>query len=169
MWQARFRPLYRRQIEQRQDGYAVLHVNRTTASQNSVASRANHLARYEPYILSIIRIVVALLFLEHGLSRLFGFPSPQPAPELFSLYWFAGAIEFVGGALLAVGLFARFAAFIMSGEMAFAYFLSHAPHSFFPILNRGDAAILYCFLFLYLVFAGPGPWSLDALLSRKRS
>ena len=95
---------------------------------------------------------MALLFFEHGLSRLFGFPSPLPTPALFSLHWFAGVIELVGGALLALGLFTRRAAFIMSGEMAFAYFLSHAPHGFFPILNRGDGAILYCFMFLYLVF-----------------
>ena len=83
---------------------------------------------------------------------------------MFSLYWFAGAIELVGGILLLGGLFTRSAAFILSGEMAFAYFLSHAPNSFFPILNRGDGAILYCFIFLYIVFAGPGPWSLDAML-----
>ncbi|HTT47571.1 MAG TPA: DoxX family protein [Pseudolabrys sp.] len=126
------------------------------------------IARYQPYVLSVVRIVVALLFFEHGLSRLFAFPSPLPPPELFSLHWFAGAIEFAGGALLALGLFTRFAAFIMSGEMAFAYFLSHAPQGFFPILNRGDAAILYCFVFLYLAFAGGGPWSLDALWSRRR-
>jgi putative oxidoreductase len=119
-------------------------------------------------MLSILRIVVALLFLEHGLSRLFGFPSPLPTPALFSLYWFAGAIELVGGALLALGLFTRTAAFIMSGQMAFAYFLSHAPASFFPILNRGDGAILFCFVFLYIAFAGAGPWSLDALWRRKR-
>ena len=119
-------------------------------------------------MLSILRIVVALLFLEHGLSRLFGFPSPLPAPALFSLYWFAGAIELVGGALLALGLFTRTTAFIMSGEMAYAYFYAHAPNAFYPIINRGDSAILYCVVFLYLAVAGAGPWSLDALWSRRR-
>lgn len=121
---------------------------------------------YALTMLSILRIVAALLFLEHGTSRLFAFPSPLPHPPLFTTYWFAGAIELVGGILVTLGLFTRVAAFVMSGEMAFAYFLSHAPHSFFPILNRGDGAILYCFVFLYIVFAGPGPWSLDALRSR---
>src|SRR5512137_2415542 len=125
-------------------------------------------SRWSPYILSIVRIVVALLFFEHGLSKMFGFPQPMPAPALFSLAWFSGAIEFVGGGLLAIGLFSRAAAFIMSGEMAIGYFISHAPHSFFPILNRGDAAILYCFIFLYFVFAGGGPWSLDAKLAGQR-
>ncbi|MGH6725401.1 MAG: DoxX family protein [Pseudolabrys sp.] len=125
-------------------------------------------ARYAPYALWILRIVVALLFLEHGTSRLFGFPSPLPTPALFTLYWFAGAIEFAGGALVAAGLLTRVAAFIMAGEMAFAYFLSHAPNGFFPILNRGDGAILYCFIFLYIAFAGAGPWSLDALWRRRR-
>jgi putative oxidoreductase len=146
----------------------VLHVNRPDAPQSTARHSAHFIARYEPYVLSIVRIVVALLFFEHGLSRLFGFPSPLPTPALFTMYWFAGAIELAGGALVAVGLFTRTAAFIMSGEMAFAYFLRHAPGGFFPILNRGDGAILYCFMFLYLAFAGAGPWSLDALLARKR-
>ena len=125
------------------------------------------IGRYAPHVLSIVRIVVALLFLEHGLSRLFGFPSPLPTPQLFTLYWFAGAIEIVGGVLLLFGQFTRTAAFIMSGEMAVAYFLSHAPLGFYPIINRGDAAILYCFVFLYIAVAGPGPWSLDAVLKRR--
>jgi putative oxidoreductase len=131
-------------------------------------AQSRDVGRYAPYILSIVRIVVALLFFEHGLSRLFGFPSPLPTPAIFTLYWFAGAIEFAGGALVTLGLFTRTAAFIMSGQMAFAYFLSHASAGFFPILNRGDGAILFCFIFLYIAFAGPGPWSLDALWSRKR-
>ncbi len=146
----------------------MLHIDRTDALQSAARHSAHPIARYQPYVLSIVRIVVAVLFFEHGLSRLFGFPSPLPTPALFSVYWFAGAIELGGGALLTLGLFTRIAAFIMSGEMAFAYFLSHAPHGFFPILNRGDGAILYCFIFLYLAVAGAGPWSLDALLRRKR-
>ena len=124
-------------------------------------------ARYAPYVLSIVRIVVALLFFEHGLAKIFGFPQGPALPFDFSLHWFSGVIEFAGGALLTIGLFSRFAAFIVSGEMAFAYFMSHAPHSFFPLLNRGDGAVLYCFIFLYLAFAGPGPWSVDALIRRK--
>jgi putative oxidoreductase len=127
----------------------------------------DRLHQLSPYVLSIVRIVVALLFFEHGLSKMFGFPSPN-MPDLFTLNWFAGAIEFVTGALLAVGLATRAMAFIASGEMAFAYFLSHAPASFFPILNRGDGSILYCFVFFWIVFAGAGPWSLDEWLKTRR-
>jgi len=146
---------------------ALLHVDRSAARPTTERYSLRSFARYAPYVLSIVRIVAALLFCEHGTSRMFGFPTSVPT-EFLSLHWFAGAIELVGGALLALGLFSRTAAFVMSGEMAFAYFLSHAPSSFFPILNRGDSSILYCFVFFYLAFAGPGPWSLDALWSRKR-
>jgi putative oxidoreductase len=118
---------------------------------------------WEPRVLSIVRIMVGLMFMEHGMSKLLGFPS-GPSPSMFALSWFAGVIELVGGALVVLGLFTRFAALIMSGEMAFAYFLSHAPRSFFPMLNGGDAAVLYCFIFLYLAVAGGGCWSLDQLI-----
>jgi putative oxidoreductase len=118
-------------------------------------------------MLSVLRIMAALLFLAHGTQKLLGFPPHPNPPAMFSLSWTAGTIELVTGVLLALGLFTRPAAFIASGEMAFAYFIGHAPRSFFPVLNGGDAAILYCFIFLYFVFAGGGPWSVDTW--RKRS
>ena len=128
----------------------------------------DRLQQYSPYVLSIVRIVVALLFFEHGLSKMIGFPGTQVAPAL-TLHWFSGALEFAGGALLGAGLFTRATAFVVSGEMAFAYFLSHAPRGFFPQLNGGDAAILYCFIFFYFVFAGGGPWSLDAMWKKSEA
>ena len=121
------------------------------------------LDRFAPYWLSILRIVAGLLFFLHGPQKLIGFPpSPRPSPEFFSMLGAAATLEVIGGALLIIGLFTRPVAFVMSGLMAFAYFIAHAPRSFWPTSNGGDAAILFCFLFLYLVFAGPGPWSLDA-------
>lgn len=125
------------------------------------------LARLAPHLLSVMRIMVGLLFLEHGMAKVFGFPAHGHLPVFPEIEWFAGRIELVGGGLVALGLFTRLAAFIVSGEMAFAYFISHAPRSFFPLINGGEAAILFCFVFLYLVFAGGGPWSLDALWHRR--
>ncbi len=141
---------------------------RTALPTRSFVPRPATIDRLAPYVLSILRIIVALLFLQHGLSKLFGFPSPMTPPPLWTMEWFSGVIEFAGGVLLTPGLLARPAAFIMSGEMAVGYFMFHAPRGFFPILNGGNLTILYCFVFLYLVFAGPGPWSLDALWQRKR-
>jgi putative oxidoreductase len=118
-------------------------------------------------MLSVLRIVTALLFMEHGTQKLLGFPpSPNPGPPLASLLGVQGVIELVGGFLLLIGLFTRPVAFILAGDMAVAYFMSHAPNSFFPILNRGDAAILYCFVFLTLFVAGSGAWSVDAMLGQ---
>ena len=116
-------------------------------------------------MLSILRIVAALLYLEHGLAKFFGFPHVANFDNLnlVSLIGVAGLIETIGSALLLLGLFTRIAAFIMSGEMAFAYFMSHAPRGFFPILNNGEVAVLYCFLFLYFAVAGGGAWSIDQL------
>ena len=126
---------------------------------------------WAPRVLSIARVVSGLIFMEHGLQKYFNFPpaaQPRPAPEVFSLYGIAGGLEIVGGILLVFGLFTRPVAFILSGEMAFAYWMSHAPRAMYPLLNGGDAAILYCFFFLYLAFAGGGAWSLDRMIWGKR-
>lgn len=123
---------------------------------------------WQPRILSVLRIVAGLLFLQHGLVKMFSFPMAFPNPVgTFSMLWFAAAIEIIGGPLLAVGLFTRWVAFILAGEMAFAYFIGHSPRALYPIQNGGNLAILYCFVFFYFVFAGPGPWSVDAARSAK--
>jgi putative oxidoreductase len=149
----------------------------------------NGLNSWSPKVLSLLRIVSGLLFLEHGLQKVLHFPPAPPPPPAAAAAAAAGAakaavvaagpslakilgpasgpIELVGGILLVIGLFSRAAAFICAGEMAFAYFLAHAPRSIYPVLNGGDAAILYCFIFFYLVFSGPGPISLDAMMKRK--
>ncbi|MBO0903938.1 DoxX family protein [Jiella sonneratiae] len=125
------------------------------------------LDRYHPYALALMRIVSGLIFMEHGTQKLLGFPAGgHGTVELMSLFGLAGAIELVGGLLLVLGLFTRVVAFVCSGEMAFAYFMAHAPQDFFPVNNGGDAAILYCFVFLFLVFAGAGAASLDGARGR---
>jgi putative oxidoreductase len=121
------------------------------------------LAARSHQMLGVLRIVAALVFMEHGCQKLLGFPSAPAAgmPAMLTLEWFAGCIELFGGLLVLVGFQTRIAAFLMSGEMAIGYWLDHAPKSLFPAKNGGDAAILFCFIFLYLVFAGPGAWSVD--------
>ena len=118
---------------------------------------------WTPRMLSVFRIVVALLYLQHPLAKFFAFPHVAAFDNLqpFSLIWVAGVIELVGSLLLLVGLFTRPAAFILSGEMAVAYFMVHAPRGFFPLLTGGEAEVFYCFAFLYLAFAGAGSWSID--------
>jgi putative oxidoreductase len=123
----------------------------------------DRVSKYWPEALSIVRIVVGLLFLEHGTSKLFGFPTPATAqPVMWSLHWVQGVIELAGGALFTIGLFTRPVAFILAGDMAVAYFMAHAPKNFFPLLNGGDGAILYCFIFLLYFVAGPGRWAIGA-------
>lgn len=122
------------------------------------------LAPWQPRILSILRIVTGLELLQHGTSKILGFPA-YPAfanVQIGSLLGISGLIELIGGTLFIVGLFTRYVAFVLCGFAAVAYFIIHAPKGFFPLLNGGELAVLYCFVFLYFVSAGPGPWSLDA-------
>lgn len=123
---------------------------------------------WAPRMLSVLRVVAALLFISHGIQKLAGFPAPPSfgLPAMGTLLWFAAIIEIVGGAFLLVGLLTRPVAFLLSGQMAIAYFLAHAPRSFYPLVNGGEAAILYCFVFLFLAVAGGGIWSVDAMLRR---
>ncbi|MCP3178348.1 DoxX family protein [Desulfuromonas sp. KJ2020] len=125
------------------------------------------LDHWSPRLLSVLRIITGFLFIPHGTQKLFGMPGGKEAAELFSLMGFAGILEFFGGILILLGLFTRSTAFILSGQMAFAYFMVHAPEGFLPIINKGELAVLYCFIFLYLFVVGGGPWSLDEL-RRKR-
>jgi putative oxidoreductase len=138
-------------------------------SDSSLVSRWRSWA---PQLLSLLRIIAAFLFMQVGTAKLFAFPAAVmpgggTAPP-GTLPWVAGVLETFGGALLLVGLFTRPVAFILSGEMAFAYFIGHAPRGLWPVLNEGSGAILFCFIYLYLSAAGPGPWSVDAALRRPR-
>jgi putative oxidoreductase len=119
-----------------------------------------YLGRYSEYLYALMRIVAGFLFLWHGTQKLFGFPGANPQP-LFSLMGLAGVIELVGGLLIMIGLFTGWVAFIASGEMAVAYFYAHVPQGFWPLLNRGELAALYCFVFLYIASRGGGLWSVD--------
>lgn len=130
---------------------------------------SNRLSHLEPVMLSILRIVTGLIFLAHGTQKFLSFPAGEMAGGGWALNHpghFAGIVELVCGILIVLGLFTRPAAFLASGTMAVAYWYGHAPQNFFPVNNMGDAAILYCFIFLYLVFAGPGPISVDAMRTR---
>jgi putative oxidoreductase len=127
--------------------------------------RFDALTRYAPQALSILRIVAGLLILQFGMAKIIGFPAVPmfQGVKLFSLIGLAGTLELIGGFLLLIGLFTRPVAFILSGEMAAAYFIAHFSKSVIPLLNGGNEAVIYCFVFLYFVFAGPGPWSVDAV------
>lgn len=121
------------------------------------------LNRFSPYTLAILRITTALTFISHGTQKLFAFPAAPSwgLPSPFSLPWTAGVLELVGGALVLVGFLTRPAAFLLSGLMAFAYWMAHGPKSLYPLLNGGEPALLFCFIFLYIATAGPGVWALD--------
>ena len=121
-------------------------------------------ANWAPYLLSVLRIITAFLFMEHGSMKLLGYPAPMGDISLFSLMGLAGTLELVGGFLVLIGLFTRPVAFFLSGEMAFAYFMAHAPNGFWPVLNHGEPAVLYCFIFLYQAAAGGGKWSADRMI-----
>jgi putative oxidoreductase len=122
--------------------------------------------KWSPHVLSAVRIVAALLFMEHGLQKLFGFPAA--GPSMTTILWVQALIEVIGGIALLVGAYTRPVAFILSGDMAVAYLMAHFPRSFYPAVNGGDSAILYCFLFLYLAFEGGGAWSVDkSVLTRE--
>ena len=126
-------------------------------------------SKFHTQLLSILRIVTALLFMQHGAQKLFGVlvPGNKNPVELLSLMGAAGILEFFGGLCILLGLLTRPVAFLLSGHMAFAYFMVHAPQGFWPILNKGELAVLYCFVFLFFAAAGGGRWSIDALRSKR--
>lgn len=126
------------------------------------------LSRFEPQLLAVLRIVTSLLFIEHGMMKLFQFPAPEIPGPLPPLLVLASVIEIAAGTLITLGLFTRVAAFVVSGEMAVAYFMVHFPKSFWPGINMGDEAILFCFIFLYFASAGAGAWSIDRARTRSR-
>ena len=128
---------------------------------------------WSPELLSVLRLIVAFLFIQHGTAKWFAFPGAVlpggGVVPVGSLFWFASLIETIGGTLLLLGLFTRPVAFILAGEMAAAYFIQHAGRGFWPLLNQGEPAVFFCFSFLYFSAAGAGPWSLDTILARRRS
>ena len=128
----------------------------------------NRLSQYAPYLYAVLRIVVGLLFAQHGSQKLFGIPGGQDPVPTLSLMGFAGVIELVGGIMIAIGLFTRIAAFLASGQMAVAYIMAHLPQGPWPILNKGESALLFCLIFLYIFAQGGGIWSLDATQDRSR-
>ena len=134
-----------------------------------MAGRSAFLDKWAPRLLSVMRIIAAFLYAQHGAQKLFGFLAPPPGTgaPLFSFMGFAGFLEFFGGLLVLLGLFTRPVAFILSGQMAVAYFMVHAPNGFWPMANKGDLAVLWCFVFFYLAAAGGGVWSLDRALKRE--
>jgi putative oxidoreductase len=133
-----------------------------------MAINESFLSNWAPRLLSVLRITTAFTFMQHGSAKLLGFPKVEMFANLqfWSLYGLAGVLELFGGLLLLIGLFSRPVAFILSGMMAVAYFMAHSVPFFSPMLNRGEAAYLFCFVFLYIAAAGPGPWSIDAMRGR---
>lgn len=125
------------------------------------------LHKFSPYLYVILRILAGLMFAMHGCQKLFGWPGSRPALPVASFMGLAGVVEFFGGLMIAFAILTSYAAFIASGEMAVAYFMAHAPQGALPIVNKGELAVLYCFLFLYIAAHGSGLWSVDALTRKK--
>ena len=130
-------------------------------------SAPNNTPKWTPYLLSVLRIAIGLIFFQHGAEKIWGFAGGRIDHNFASMHGFAGPLEVIGGVLITLGLFTRTTAFILCGEMAVAYFTRWAPRGFWPITNGGEEAVIFCFVFLWLVTSGAGPWSLDSLLQRK--